>query len=46
MVSANVRVVKGIACGFGIDGEGMGGLLGLPFLDDGVDGIDQSVLGN
>ena len=46
MVSACVRVVGGIACGFGIDGEGVGGLLDSPFLDEGVDGIDQSVLGN
>ena len=46
MVSANVRMVKGIASGFGVDCESVGRLLGLPFLDKGVDGINPSVLGN
>ena len=43
-MSANRGVVKGIAGGFGVDGEGARRLLSLPFLDEGVDCVNQAVL--
>ena len=38
MVATNVGMVVGVA--------GVCGVLDLPFLDEGVDSVDQTVLGN
>ena len=35
-----------VACGFGVDGESVSGMLGLPVLDQTVDGVNQAVLGD
>ena len=45
-MSANVGVVKRVAGGFGVDCEGVGRLLALPFQDQGMDGVDQALLGD
>ena len=46
VVSADVGVVEGVACGLNIHSESVRGLLLLPVLNHGVNCIDQSVLGN
>ena len=44
VVLADVRVVERIARGFRVDGQGVGIILALPLLNEGVDSIDQAVL--
>ena len=46
MVAADVRVMVGIACGFGVNCKGMCGVLGLPMLNKTVDRLDQAMLGD
>ena len=46
VVTPNVGVVTGVACGLGVDGDGVGGLLVVPFLNEGMGGINQTVLGD
>ena len=41
MVSSNVRVVVRIACGLGVNGDGVGGAL-----NQAVDSINEAVLGD
>ena len=45
VVSANMGVMERIACGFGVHGQGVCSMLELPLLDQGVDCIDEAVLG-
>ena len=44
VVSAHIGVMERIACGFGVYGQGVGGLLSLPLLDQRVDCINKAVL--
>ena len=44
MVLADVGVVKRVASGFGVDGQGMGVILALPLLNKALNSIDQAVL--
>ena len=46
VVPADVGVVEGVACGFGVDCKCMCIVLALPLLNQRVDGINQTVLGN
>ena len=46
MVATNVGVVIRVACGLGVHGESVSGLLSLPFLDQGMDCVNQSMLGD
>ena len=46
VVSADVGVVEGVAGGVSVHCKGVRGLLLLPVVNHGVDGIDQAVLGN
>ena len=46
VVSADVGVVEGVACGLNIHCEGVCGLLLLPVVNHGVNCVDQSMLGN
>ena len=43
---ANMGVMERIAGGFGVNCEGMGVVLALPLLDEGMDGVNQAVLWN
>ena len=45
VVSANVGVMKRVASGFCVNGQGVCSMLELPLLDQGVDCIDEAVLG-
>ena len=45
VVPAAVRMVERVACGFGVDCECMCVVLALPLLDQGMSGINQTVLG-
>ena len=46
MVPADVGMVERVACGFGVDCECMSIVLALPLLNQRMDGINQTVLGN
>ena len=46
VMSANVRVMKGVACGFRVNGQGVCSVLALPVLDHGMDGINKPMLRN
>ena len=46
VVPANVGVVKRVASGFGVNGQGVGVVLALPLLDEGVDSVNQAMLWN
>ena len=46
VVSADVGVVEGVAGGLDIHCDGVGGLLLLPVVDQRVNGINESVLGD
>ena len=45
VVSANVGVMKRVASGFCVNGQGVCSMLELPLLDQGMDCIDEAVLG-
>ena len=45
VMSANVGAVKRVAGGFGVDCKGVCRLLGLSFVNQGVDCVNQAVLG-
>ena len=44
VVPANIGVMERIACGLGVHGQSVGGLLSLPLLDQRVDCINEAVL--
>ena len=46
VVSADVGVVKRVASGFGVNGQGVGVILALPLLNEGVNSVNQAVLWN
>ena len=43
---ADVGVVKRVASGFGVNGQGVGVILALPLLNEGVNSVNQAVLWN
>ena len=43
---ANVGVMKGVACGFGVNCQGVRSVLALPVLNHGMDGINKPMLRN
>ena len=46
VVSANVGMMEGVACGFGVNGQGVCSMLVLPLLDHGMDCVNEAVLGH
>ena len=46
VVPADVGVVKRVASGFGVNGQGVGVILALPLLNEGVNSVNQAVLWN
>jgi len=43
---ADVGVVKRVASGFGVNGQGVGVILALPLLNEGVNSVNQAALWN
>ena len=46
VVPADVGAVKRVASGFGVNGQGVGVILALPLLNEGVNSVNQAVLWN
>ena len=46
VVPANMGMMERVAGGLGVHGQSVSGLLSLPLLDHGVDGINEAVLGH